>query len=124
MSERASPSRPGPKRPSRSEKEQEQARRRRDLEIADVKAVLDTEAGKRLMWRLLEEASVFESIWDPSSKIHYKAGKQDFGHFLLAEIGRASPEAYVQMMHQAQKRAMEEQIRKEQEEKEDKETSE
>jgi hypothetical protein len=76
------------------------------LATEDLRRILETDFGRRYVWHLLEEAKVFESVWDPSARIHYNAGKQDFGHMLFAEIARAKPEAYFEMMKAAQKLAL------------------
>lgn len=74
----------------------------RELELDDLRKVLATESGRRLLWRLLTRASVHKSIWEPSAKIHYNSGQQDFGHFIEAEVLEANDEAYFQMMRESQ----------------------
>jgi len=66
---------------------------RRKQEREDLQALLALPEGRRFLWRLLTECKVFGSIWEGSAKIHYNAGQQDFGHFLLAEIGEADEDA-------------------------------
>jgi hypothetical protein len=75
--------------------------RRRVQQLADLCAVLDTPFGRRFVWRLLEECRVFQSVWDPSSRIHYLAGRQDFGHFLMSEIDQADGDALFVLMREA-----------------------
>lgn len=70
----------------------------RDRDLDDMKKVLATDFGRRFVWRLLSRAKVFESIFETSSKIYYNAGIQDFGHYLVAEVVDANPDAYIQMM--------------------------
>ena len=70
----------------------------RENELADLKAVLAMPQGRRLLWRLLTHCSVFESIWHPSALIHANAGRQDVGHFIMAEITEANEDALFQMM--------------------------
>jgi hypothetical protein len=79
-------------------------RSRRDREINDLKAVLQMEPGRRVLWRILEHCSVFASVWDPSSRIHHNAGRQDVGHFVMAEIVAADDEAIYRMMREAKAR--------------------
>lgn len=79
----------------------EAGRKERDIrkrEILGMQAILDTEPGREFLWRLITRAKVFESIWDGSAKIHYNAGQQDFGHWIMAEITEANPTALVEMM--------------------------
>ena len=72
--------------------------RGREREVNDVRSILNTREGRRFMWKMLGHCRVFESIWHGSAQIHYNAGMQDVGHFILAEITEASPEAYLLMM--------------------------
>lgn len=84
-----------------------QARRRAQAR-ADLRAVLATAEGRRVLWRLLEHCGVFESIWHPSAEIHYRAGRQDVGHWLMAEISEADDEALMRMFQEARARARQE----------------
>jgi len=61
----------------------------RELELSDIRAVLKTAEGRRVLWRLLDMAAPFRSIWEQSARIHYNAGKQDFGHFIMSEMEEA-----------------------------------
>jgi len=62
-----------------------------------LKDVLGTASGRFVCWVLLERAGIYRSIWDPSAKIHYNAGRQDFGHELLAALLAADEEGYQRM---------------------------
>ena len=73
---------------------------RRRQEVEDLKEILSTKSGRRFIWRLLEHCKVFESIWHPSALIHYNAGKQDVGHFIMAEIISADTSAFQKMMEE------------------------
>lgn len=77
-------------------------RLRRERELEDLRSVLGSPAGRRLLWRLLGECHVFESIWRASAEIHFLEGKRNVGLFLLHEIHEARPEALLQMMQEAQ----------------------
>ncbi len=81
---------------------------RRDNELADLRAILSTGPGQRVIWRFLEQAGVFNSIWTASAQIHYNAGKQDFGHFILAEIIEADESALFRMMSEGMKKKSQE----------------
>lgn len=72
------------------------------LELNDLRGLLSTPQGRRTLWRLLERAGVFKSVMAPDGVIQYQAGKQDFGHELMALIERANPEALFTMMREAQ----------------------
>lgn len=83
----------------------EEARRKekdkRKGEIEDLKVVLASKQGRRVLWRVLKHCKVFESIWDASSRIHHNAGRQDTGHFIMAEICSADEESLFTMMREA-----------------------
>lgn len=71
---------------------------------AAAQAVMGTHAGRLLLWELLERAGVFQSIWSANAEIHYKAGRQDFGHELMALLVDANEELYEQMSREARAR--------------------
>lgn len=76
---------------------------RRNQELNDIRTVLSTVSGRRLLWRMMEHTKTFGSIWEPSAKIHYNSGKQDVGHFIMAEIMEADPNLFMKMMKEKQK---------------------
>lgn len=66
---------------------------------ADLRAVLATEAGRRVLWRVLEHCQPFASALGATDAItNFNVGRQDVGHFLFAQITEANPEAFIQMM--------------------------
>lgn len=67
----------------------------------DLQAMLNTIEGRRFIWRLFEECKVFKTIWESSAKIHFNAGKHDFGLWLMSETIAADSEAYLQMQKEA-----------------------
>lgn len=69
-----------------------------------LQAVLQTTLGRAALWDLLEDAGVFRSIWSPSAEIHYRAGRQDFGHELMARIIDADEHAFLAMEAEARQR--------------------
>lgn len=81
-------------------------KRIRERELGDLRYLLASAQGRRLIWRLLGHCKSFESVWEPSAKIHYNAGKQDVGHFLMAEIIAADENSFLQMMKEAKQGEM------------------
>lgn len=73
----------------------------RKQELEDIKSILKTDEGRRFIWRLLSHCKVFNSIWSPSASIHYLAGKQDVGHFVLSEVTDADADSLLKMMKEA-----------------------
>jgi L-amino acid N-acyltransferase YncA len=59
-----------------------------------LRAVMATPAGRVVMWELLTRAGIFRSVWEASAKIHYNAGRQDYGHELLATLIDVDEAAY------------------------------
>lgn len=75
----------------------------RDRELNDLRVVCSTIEGRRLLWRFMAKCKVFGSVWESSAKIHYNAGQQDFGHFIMGEIINADEEILFQMMRENKK---------------------
>ena len=75
----------------RLEREQDRMQR------SDMLAVLATPEGRRVLWSVLTFCRLLEETWDPSVLIHYLAGRQSVGHFVLGEIVAADPKAWLQM---------------------------
>lgn len=86
-------------------KQEKEFQKIRKQELADLKYVLASEQGRRLVWRLMGKCKTFSSIWETSAKIHYNAGQQDLGHFLLAEVMEANSESFLQMMKENKENA-------------------
>ena len=70
----------------------------RDRELLDIKNVLETESGRRLLWRMLARCKTFGTVWSGSALIHYNAGQQDIGHWLLSEMNQSDPDSFLLMM--------------------------
>lgn len=79
-------------------KKKNEHKKLRDQELKDLKYILASEQGRRFLWRILGKCKTFGSIWETSAKIHYNAGQQDLGHFLLSEITEANEESFFKMM--------------------------
>lgn len=72
--------------------------------LKSLKEVMANPHGRRVLYEILEHTSVFGSIWDPSAKIHYNAGRQDVGHWLIMEISQVDEQALAAMMQEAYRR--------------------
>lgn len=76
--------------------------RGRQREIAELQDLLSLASFQRFYWRALDRASVFTSVVASTPEMTYhNAGQQDFGHWLLAELDAAKPEALIEMMKRA-----------------------
>ena len=76
----------------------ESEKMRVDRELADMATMLSNPIGRRVLERILGYCEIYGSIMETNARIYYRAGRQDVGHWLLAEIGRADPKAFLVMM--------------------------
>jgi len=70
-------------------------------ELEDLRAVLGSEVGRRVIYRFLQSTLVFKSIALPLELIAYNAGRQDVGHYLMTLIEQADDTAIFTMMQEA-----------------------
>lgn len=82
---------------------------KRTIEVLELKKLLEQKPMRDFVWRLLEHSKTFHSIWEQSAKIHYNAGQQDFGHFIMAEVQEANEESLFQMMRENKEKKEEKQ---------------
>jgi len=90
--------------------ERRERRREERLRIS-IRVVMQEPAGRSLMWELLARAGVYQSVFDASgSRTFYNAGRQDFGHELLALLVDADEEGYLTMEREARAAARNESL--------------
>ena len=70
----------------------------KDKEKSDLKFLLNTEQGRRFIWRYLEFCGVYKSSFTGSSQTFFLEGQRNVGLKLVAEIVDAQPEMYLKMM--------------------------
>ena len=88
-----------------AQKDKEQ--RRKELET--LRAVLDSEAGEQLLWRLLQHGGMFANVFSTDAlTMAFQAGTQNEARWLASEIEQADPEAMFRMMRNARKRQLSE----------------
>jgi hypothetical protein len=83
------------------------ARKDRDREALlseALRATLSQPAGRFVLWDLLERAGVFTSVFAMNQQIYYNAGRQDFGHELLALLVACDEDLYTLMEKEARDR--------------------
>ncbi len=69
-----------------------------DKRDADLRAVLATQAGRRLVWRLLNICKVFGDSFDSDTHLHARnAGMRSVGLKLMEEAQRVAPQSYLEM---------------------------
>jgi hypothetical protein len=80
-----------------AEKRQADARRRvvRENEVADIKWVMSSKKGRRLMWRWLGISGVFRLSFDQNAmRMAFNEGNRNLGLQLLTEVMDLCPEMF------------------------------
>jgi hypothetical protein len=84
---------------------EEDATRRRlaaEVEALDVKWLMDSKRGRRILWRLLEQAGVFRLSFDTNAmKMAFNEGNRNYGNRTLDLIHRTCPELYTVMVKES-----------------------
>lgn len=73
-------------------------RYRVEQEIADLRAVLATAAGRRFIFARIQKCNVMGQIWDPSRRFDFNEGRRDVGIELMRDLAAIDPHAYIQML--------------------------
>lgn len=75
------------------------AREARRKELEDLRWLLGHPQGRRIIGRLLEEAGVFRTSFNPSGSIMaFAEGRRHMGLFITAELFDASPDGYMKVL--------------------------
>jgi len=72
----------------------------RETELNDLKFILNTDQGKRFIWRYLGICGVYTSSFTGNSETFFKEGKRVIGTTLLKEVIEADPDSYLKMIKQ------------------------
>lgn len=72
--------------------------KQRKHELEDLRKVIQSPEGRRVMARIIAHCRVFSSVWHPSALIHKNAGEQELGQWIMGEIVYADPKAGAQML--------------------------
>jgi len=73
-------------------------------EVADFKWLMADPRGRRIVWRQLAAAGVFQSSFDPTAmNMAFNEGRRSEGLRLLAQIHAQCPDLYVTMMKEQSK---------------------
>lgn len=74
----------------------------RDTEESDLKWLVGSKRGRRIVWRLLEQAGVFRLSFNTNAmQMAFNEGNRNYGNRVLAMLHEHCPDAYVQMMNEA-----------------------
>lgn len=75
----------------------------------DLREVMDTAAGRRFVWRMLERAGIYRQSFTGNSSTFFNEGERNVGLFLLSELQAACPQAFIQMQQEQLERQQREQ---------------
>lgn len=71
----------------------------REEELQDLRKVLETGPGRRVLWRILEESKMMApDLFTGNSQTFHNLGKRDLGMWIYQEIIDANPNKFVEMM--------------------------
>ena len=73
-----------------------------DEEIDDIKWLMGSKRGRRIVWRLLERTGVFRSSFTGNSETFYREGMRNIGLVLMAQTNEAGPDLYASMVKEHQ----------------------
>ena len=82
-------------------------KQQRTQELSDLRTVLATPEGRRLLHRWITKLRPLERLWEASALLQYKAGWHDVGVMLITEIDEADPYAWPRMQQEARARELE-----------------
>lgn len=81
---------------------EQRERNRRDVEEGDIKWLMGSKRGRRIVWRLLEQAGVFRASFNTNAmQMAFAEGNKNNGLRLLAQIHTLCPELYPTMVREA-----------------------
>lgn len=75
-------------------------RHARQEEREDVKWLMKSRQGRRIVWRLLEKAGVFRSSFTGDNETFFREGMRNVGLMLVAQVNDACPEQYTTMVQE------------------------
>lgn len=75
------------------------ARAKAETEEADIKWLMSTKRGRRIVWRLLDQAGVFRLSFNTNAmQMAFAEGNRNFGNRTLALLQSQCPELYPTMV--------------------------
>ena len=79
-----------------------QSKLSRDTEESDLKWLMNSKRGRRIVWRLLEQAGVFRLSFNTNAmQMAFAEGNRNYGNRLLAQVNALCPELYPTMVKEA-----------------------
>jgi hypothetical protein len=77
----------------------------RERELWEIQELLKTNFGKGFIWRILEKCHMSHTISHHDSlQMARMSGERDIGLWLINELRKANPNAYIELIKEQQKR--------------------
>lgn len=77
----------------------------RDRELSDLRVVLSSVEGRRLLWRLMGKFKWGQAVFNVDATVMaFNAGMQNAGNYLVSEITEADDQQLLVMMQESQAR--------------------
>lgn len=70
-------------------------------QVDDIRGLMSTVSGRRVVWRLLEKAGIYRTSFTGTNETFFNEGMRNVGLFLLSEVMAYSPDDYFLMMKEA-----------------------
>jgi hypothetical protein len=74
---------------------------RRDRELSDLRTIMGTAEGRRILWRVLGECHMFDETFTGNSMDTFRAGRRSVGLKFFKDAHRASHELFRTMEDEA-----------------------
>ena len=82
--------------PEQLEAAAEAEKLKKQLELNDIKKVMGSKSGRRLMWRIIEEGNIFNDCFTGTSETYYLLGRRALALVIYADIMLSCPELFWQ----------------------------
>lgn len=77
----------------------------KDTEESDTKWLVSSKRGRRIVWRMLDQAGVFRMSFNTNSmQMAFNEGNRNSGNRLLAMMNEANPDAFTLMLKEAKEK--------------------
>lgn len=74
----------------------------RETEEGDIKWLVSTKRGRRIVWRFLDQAGVFRLSFNTNAaQMAFNEGNRNSGNRLLALVNDVAPDAFTQMLKES-----------------------
>lgn len=81
---------------------QEREKTARLIEADDIRWLMGSRRGRRIVWGVLERTGLFRSSFTGNSETFFREGERNIGLALMAQIHTHCPESYATMVKEQQ----------------------